>query len=92
MTVSGNFERFQYFNFDTDFLVNVNLLKKLEYCFLVESTKIEYASFLYKTISEANVNHLSANFTKWSNTFKFVDHFVGLALKGLRQIEWGVQY
>ena len=72
MTVSGNFEHFQYFNFDTDFLVNVNLLKKLEYCSLVESTKIENASFLYKTISEANVNPLSANFTKWSNTLKFV--------------------
>ena len=43
----------------------------------------------------ANINPLSANFTKWSNTLKlFVgklstnclsvfDHFVGLALKGL---------
>ena len=31
--------------------------KKLEYCFLVESTKTESASFLYKTArSEANVN------------------------------------
>ena len=31
-------------------------LKKLEYCFLVESTKIENLSFRYKTvISEANV-------------------------------------
>ena len=30
--------------------------KKLEYCFLVESTKIENVSFRYKTvISEANV-------------------------------------
>ena len=43
-----------------------------------------------------NINPLSANFTKWSNTLKqFVsklpmnclrvfDHFVGLALKGLK--------
>ena len=31
-------------------------LKKLEYCFLVESTKIENLSFRYKTvISDANV-------------------------------------
>ena len=30
--------------------------KKLEYCFLIESTKIENVSFRYKTvISEANV-------------------------------------
>ena len=45
MTVCGNFERFQYFNFETDFLEN---FKKLEYRFLVESTKIENASFPYK--------------------------------------------
>ena len=41
------------------------------------------------------INPFSANFTEWSNTFKqFVgtnclsvfDHFVGLALKGLRNI------
>ena len=37
------------------------------------------------------VNPLSANFTKWSNTLKqFVlsvfDHFVGLAVKGLKSI------
>ena len=55
MTISGNFERFQYFNFETDFQENENLFQ-LEYRFLVESTKIENASFPYKTaISEANV-------------------------------------
>ena len=42
VTISGNFERSQYFNFETDFLENENLFqKKLEYRFLVESTKIE---------------------------------------------------
>ena len=29
---------------------------------------------------------LSANFTKWSNTLSVFDHFVGLALKGLRAL------
>ena len=36
-------EHFQYFNFETDFLENKNLLKKLEYRFLNERTKIENA-------------------------------------------------
>ena len=61
--ISRNFERFQYFNFKTDFLENENLFKKLEYRFSVESTKIEIASFLYKTtLSEAN----SMVNTKWT--------------------------
>ena len=41
MTIAGDFERFQYFNFETNFL------KKL---FLVESTMIENAAFPYKTV------------------------------------------
>ena len=56
MTISGNFERFQYFSFETNSLENENLFQKLEYRFLVESTMIESASFPYKTaISKANV-------------------------------------
>ena len=58
MTISRNFERFQYYNFETDFLENENL-KKLVYRLLVENTKIENASLPYKTaISEANFNTL----------------------------------
>ena len=54
--ISGNFERFHYFNFWADFLENENLFQKAEYHFLVASTKIENASFPYKTVtSEANV-------------------------------------
>ena len=54
VTISGNFERFQYFNFEKNFLEK--FFKKLEYRFLVESTKIENASFPNKTaISEANL-------------------------------------
>ena len=57
VTISGNFERFQYFNF----------FKKLEYRFLVESTKIENALFPYKTaISEANVKTNRMMSTKWT--------------------------
>ena len=33
-------------------------------------------------------NPLSANPTKWLNTLKQFDHFVGLALKGLRLIQY----
>ena len=35
MTISENFESFQYFNFWTNFLKNENLFKKLEHRFLV---------------------------------------------------------
>ena len=57
VTINGNFDRFQYLNFETDFLENENLHhKKLEYRFLVESTKTENKSFPYKTAtSEANI-------------------------------------
>ena len=50
--ISENFEHFQFFNFEIDFLEN----EKLKYHFLVERTKSEKASFPYKTaISEVNV-------------------------------------
>ena len=43
------------------------IFKKLEYRFLVESTKIEKASFPYKTaISEANVKTNKMMTTKWT--------------------------
>ena len=56
MTISGNLKSFQYFNFETSFLENKNLFQKTGVIFLVKSTKIEKASFPYKTaVSEANV-------------------------------------
>ena len=65
-TISENFERFQYCNFETYFLEN-ETFKKLEYRFLVERTKIENASFPYKTaISEANVKTNRTVTTKWA--------------------------
>ena len=54
MTITENFKRFQYFSKQI-FWKTKTSFKKLEYRFLVESTKIENASFPYKTaISEAN--------------------------------------
>ena len=32
-----------------------------------------------------NYNPLSANFTEWTNCLSVFDHFVGLALKGLKK-------
>ena len=36
---------FQYFNFDKKILKNEKLFQKLEFCFLVKSTKIKNATF-----------------------------------------------
>ena len=61
MTISENFKRFQYFNFETNFL------EKMEYRFIVETTKIENASFPFKTaLSEANVKTNRMATTKWT--------------------------
>ena len=57
--ISENPEHFQYFNFETDFLENKTFFKKMEYSFLVECTKIEKASFPYKTaISESMLRQI----------------------------------
>ena len=74
MTISENIKHFQYlykffckfYNFERDFLENKTFFKKLEYCFFVERTKIEKASFPYKTaISEANVKTNRMVTAKW---------------------------
>ena len=68
VTISESFERFPYLNFERSFLVNENLFqKKLEHRFLVETTKIENTSFLFKTaLSEANVKTNRMATTKWT--------------------------
>ena len=67
MTICGNFTRFQYFNFENDFLENANLFQKLDYHFLIESTKSENSSFPYKTaISETDVKTNRMVATKWT--------------------------
>ena len=56
MTTIESLKRFQYFYFETNFLENENLFQKTGVPFLVETTKIEDTSFLFKTtLSEANV-------------------------------------
>ena len=56
MTITGNFERFQYFNSETNFLK----------VFLVESTKIKNSTFSYKTaLSEANVKASRMGVQNW---------------------------
>ena len=61
MTISENFNRFQYFNFEADFLEN-------EKSFLKNwSIVFENASFPYKTaIFEANVKRNKMVPTKWT--------------------------
>ena len=49
MTITGNFERFHYSNFETSFLKKKNFFEKLEYRFLVETTSMKNATFPYKT-------------------------------------------
>ena len=46
--MTGNFERFQCFNFATNFLENENVFQKTRVPFFGE-TKVENASFPYKT-------------------------------------------
>ena len=66
MTASGNFEHFQYFNSDTIFLENENLLQKTG-SFLVLVTKIENTTFSYKTpLPEANDKTNRWGSTKWT--------------------------
>ena len=56
MTITGNSERFHYFNFKASFLKNENLFWKTWVSFLAESTTMENATFPYKTaLSKANV-------------------------------------
>ena len=56
MKICENFKRFQYFNYETNFLENGNLFQKTGAPFFSLSTKIEKASFPYKTaMSEVNV-------------------------------------
>ena len=67
MTVTGDFERFQYFYFETKFLKNYNFFKKLKYRFIVESTTIETAIIPWKTVmSKANVKTNSMESTEWT--------------------------
>ena len=66
LTTIGNFECFHYFYFERNFL-NFFLFQKTGVPFLVESTKIESATFPHKTaLSEANVKTNRMGSTKWT--------------------------
>ena len=66
MTINESFKRFQYLNFQANFLENENLFQKTV-LFLVEATKIENTSFPFKTaLSEANVKTNRMVTTKWT--------------------------
>ena len=55
VTIAESFGGFQYFNFETNFLKKANPFQKTGERFLVKSTKIESATFPYKTaLSETN--------------------------------------
>ena len=70
VTISGNFERFQYLTLKQIFWKAKTFFKKLVYRFLVESTKIGNASFPYKTVmSKANVKIKRMMSTKWTFFF-----------------------
>ena len=85
LTISESFKRFQYFDFEANFLETKTLFKKLEYRFLVETTEIEITSFPFKTaLSETNVKTNRMATTKWtyhkewsfaSNCFIFLEIF-----------------
>ena len=57
MATTGNFEPFQYFNLETNFLKNDDPFQKTGVMFLVESLKIENVTFPNKNdLSRTNVN------------------------------------
>ena len=70
MTISGNCERFQYFNFETNFLEKANRFQKTgvpDSSFLVKSTKIDNATFTYETaLSDTNVKTNRIGNPKWT--------------------------
>ena len=72
-----NFESFQIFNFEINFPKNENLFQKTGILFLFENTKIENATFPYKTVlSEANVktNKISKKWRVKNRSKKYIYH------------------
>ena len=66
--ITRSFERFQDLSFEINFLKNeAFFLKKLEYYFLVEATKIENATFRYTTdLLETNFVRNRMGSKKWT--------------------------
>ena len=68
MTTTENVEPFQDFSFDTNFLKNEHIFRKIwSTVFLVESIYIGNATFPYKTaLSETNAKKNRVRSTKWT--------------------------
>ena len=81
LTISGNIERFQYFNFEIGFVENVNLIKKLEYGFLVKSTKIENTLFRYETSNVKTNRMVSTNWTYHKEQSFASNYFIFLKIQ-----------
>ena len=64
-----NFESFQYFNFETNLWKTQTPFKKLEYRFLVESTKIDNATFPCKTALMYQLVLFEGDFSLWVPSF-----------------------
>ena len=66
MTISESFKRFQYFDFETNFLENENLLQKTGVPFFTGTTKIENTFPFKIALSQANVKTNRTATTKWT--------------------------
>ena len=67
VTISEKFKHFQYLTLKQILWKTKTFFKKLEYLFLVESTKIENTSFPYKTaLTETSVKTNGMVTTKWT--------------------------
>ena len=64
-------------------------LKKLEYCFLVESTEIENGIFPYKTaLPKANIKKNRMGSTKWNDIFPVTTLFFLKILLQYKNLSW----
>ena len=66
VTISESFKRFQYFNFETNFLENESLFQKTGAPLLFETTEIENTSFQFKIALSTNVKTNRMATTKWT--------------------------
>ena len=57
MAITGDFQRFQWFNFETSFLRNENYFEKLEYWLLHESTAIEHVISMQHFLVNSQCQH-----------------------------------
>ena len=80
--IIGNFERFQKFKFETDFLENKPFPKKLEYSFLIESTKTKNASCQKPMLKQIEWwlqnGPITKNRSFASNYFVFIGNFISV--------------